>query len=239
MKRHPDISSITGSKDALLFASFLCFVAVATPNGFAQDKPNPISIEKNMKIHRLATTNRSVYDAFVYLNRIPDKVEDDETPEDLAGRILGRLANQEGRILVKLPAGMDRQAYLGYKTFLESEGLAKVGNCIACHAPPDFTDRKEHVGSQGGSTKPTSSLRNLAKRKVNLRQVIMAKMATSETKRAPSAEKIDAAYGKMHLNKGDLHQLMAFLNLLNDVPEKDFRKLILNAKILDTSQDIE
>ena len=43
----------------------------------------------------------------------------------------------------------------------------------------------------------------------------------------------------MRLNKGDLPELMAFLKLLNDVPEKDFRNLILNAKILDTSQDIE
>jgi hypothetical protein len=36
------------------------------------------------------------------------------------------------------------------------------------------------------------------------------------TKRAGKAEKIDEAYGKIRLNKGDLHQLMAFLNLLND-----------------------
>ena len=64
-------------------------------------------------------------------------------------------------------------------------------------------------------------------------------MAASETKRAGKAEKIDEAYGEMRLNKGDLHQLMAFLNLLNDVPDKEFRNLILNAKILDTSEDIE
>ena len=67
----------------------------------------------------------------------------------------------------------------------------------------------------------------------------MAKMAASESKRSPSAEKIDEAYGKMRLKKRDLPELMAFLNLLNDVPEKDFRNLILNAKILDTSEDIE
>ncbi len=59
------------------------------------------------------------------------------------------------------------------------------------------------------------------------------------TKRAGKAEKIDEAYGKMRLNKGDLHQLMAFLNLLNDVPDQEFRNLILNATILDTSDDIE
>lgn len=228
-----------GRKNALALALCLGFVAGAVTSGFGQAKPNPASIEEKTKIHRLATTNRAVYDAFVYLNRIPEKAEDDEAPEDFAGRILGRLANQEGRILVKLPKGMGRQAYLGYKTFLESEGTAKVGNCIACHAPPDFTDLKEHLSSQGGSKKPTPSLRNLAKRKVNVRQVIMAKMAASESKRAGKAEKIDETYGKMRLNKGDLHQLMAFLNLLNDVPEKDFRNLILNATILDTFEDIE
>ena len=239
MKRLPNLSPRTGSKTVLSLAICLGFVAVASPDGFGQAKPKPISIEEKTKIHRLATTNRSVYDAFVYLNRIPEKAEEEEAPEDFAGRILGRLANQEGRILVKLPEGMGRQAYLGYKTFLESEGTTKVGNCIACHAPPDFTDLKEHVSSQGSSQKPTPSLRNIVKRKVNVRQVIMAKMAASETKRASKAETIDEAYGKMRLNKGDLHQLMAFLNLLNDVPEKDFRNLILNAKILDTSADIE
>ena len=239
MKRRPDISPKTGSKTVLSLAICLAFVAGATLDAFGQAKPNPTSIEEKTKIHRLATTNRAVYDAFVYLNRIPEKAEEDETPEDFAGRIFGRLANQEGRILIKLPEGMDRQAYLGYKIFLESEGTAKMGNCIACHAPPDFTDLKEHASSQNGSKKPTPSLRNLAKRKVNVRQVIMAKMAASERKRAGKGEKVDEAYGKMRLNKGDLAELVAFLKLLNDVPEKDFRNLILNAKILDTSEDIE
>ena len=239
MNRLPDISPKTGSKTALSLAICLCFVAGAVTSGFGKNDPKTASIEETTKIHRLATTKRAVYDAFVYLNRIPEKAEDDETPEDFAGRILGRLANQEGRILIKLPKGMDRQAYLGYKIFLESEGTAKAGNCIACHAPPDFTDLKEHVSSQSGSKKPTPSLRNLAKRKVNVRQVIMAKMAASERKRAGKGEKVDEAYGKMRLNKGDMHQLMAFLKLLNDVPDQDFRNLILNATILDTSEDIE
>ena len=239
MKRHSDISPKTGSKTALSLAICLGFVAGAVTSGFGQNEPKTTSIEEKTKIHRLATTKRAIYDAFAYMNRIPEKAEEDESAEDFAGRILGRLANQEGRILVKLPKGMDRQAYLGYKTFLESEGTAKVGNCIACHAPPDFTDLKERMSSQSDSKKPTPSLRNLAKRKVNIRQAIMAKMAASETKRSGKAEKIDDAYDKMRLNKGDLHQLMAFLNLLNDVPDQEFRNLILNATILDTSDDIE
>jgi hypothetical protein len=239
MKRLHDVSPRVRSKTAWSLAICLGCVAGAVTSGFGQAKPNPTSIEEQTKIHRLATTKRAIYDAFAYMNRIPEKAEEDESPEDFAGRILGRLANQEGRILIKLPKGMDRQAYLGYKTFLKSEGTAKAGNCIACHAPPDFTDLKEHVSSQGGSLQPTPSLRNLTKRKVKIRQVIMAKMAASEIKRAGKTDKIDEAYGKMRLNKGDLHQLMAFLNLLNDVPEQEFRNLILNTSILDTSNDIE
>jgi len=33
--------------------------------------------------------------------------------------------------------------------------------------------------------------------------------------------------------------LVAFIELLNDVPDEDFRNLILNATLLDTSGDIE
>ncbi len=171
MKRLPHIPKSGRSKTVLSLAICLCFGTAAVTSGFGQNEPKPTSIEEKTKIHRLATTKRAIYDAFAYMNRIPEKAEEDESPEDFAGRILGRLANQEGRILVKLPKGMDRQAYLGYKTFLESEGTAKVGNCIACHAPPDFTDLKEHVSSQSDSKNPTPSLRNLAKRKVNIRQV--------------------------------------------------------------------
>ena len=157
MKRHPDISSITGSKYALLFASFLCFVGVTTPNGFAQDKPNPDSIEEKTKIHRLATTKRAVYDAFTYLNRIPGKAEEGEEVLDFTARVYSRLANQEGRILIKLPPGMNSEAYLGYKTFLSTDADTSNGNCVVCHAPEKFTDLKNHALSEGGKA-PAYSL---------------------------------------------------------------------------------
>ena len=67
MKRRPDIFPKMGSKNALSLTICLSFVAVATPDGFGQAKPKATSIEEKTKIHRLATTNRSVYDAFVYL----------------------------------------------------------------------------------------------------------------------------------------------------------------------------
>ena len=73
------------------------------------------SIEEKTKIHRLSSNQRADYDAFVYVNRIPEKPEEGESAKDLAGRIFGRLANQEGRILLKLPPGMNRESYLGFK----------------------------------------------------------------------------------------------------------------------------
>ncbi len=197
------------------------------------------SIEEKTRIHRLSTSKRAAYDAFVYVNRIPEKAAKGESPIDLAGRIFGRLANQEGRILLKLPAGMNREAYLGYKLFLRYEGKASVGNCAACHAPAEFTDLKTHVVTKGGSQKPTPSLRNMKKRKVDLRKAILGKIAASRQKRSGSANDIDNAYATMSINKTDAPRLIAFLNLLNDVSDTDFRKIILNTKLLDTSKDIE
>ena len=218
------------------FPIFLLMTSL--PLSSAEKKPAK-SIEEKTKIHRLNTKQRSAYDAFTYLNRIPTKADEGGNPEDFSARVFSRLANQEGRILIKLPQGMTREAYLGYKTFMSTDAKTSNGNCVACHAPEKFTDLKNHVVSQGGKALPTPSLRNMNKRKVNLRQIIMAKMAASEEKRAGMADEIDKAYGQIHLNKGDLHQLMAFLNQLNDVSDKDFRDHILKSKILDTSLDIE
>ena len=231
MKRRPDISPKTGSKKALSLALCLGFVAVAAPDGFGQAKPPLASIEEQTKIHRLATTNRSVYDAFVYLNRIPDKVEEDEEILDFTARIYSLLANQEGRVLIKLPKGMNREAYLGYKTFLSTDAKVSNGNCVVCHAPEKFTDLKEHILSKGGKAMPTPSLRNMNKRLVDVAKALRAKLAAVEE---PGASK---DYQLMKLDKADLNHLEAFLKLLNDVEDKNFRDLIIQAKVLDTSQN--
>ena len=195
------------------------------------------SIEKQTRIHRLATTKRSTFDAFSYVNRIPEKPYDDETAEDFSGRIFGRLANQEGRVLLKAPVGMHRLAYDGFKTFLRYEGSASVGNCAACHAPADFTDRKSHVVSKDGTAKPTPSLRNLAKRRVDLRKVLLRKLDAARRKQSGAADEISDGYSGMKLSERDIPGLVAFLKLLEDVPDDRFRKLILEAKVLDTSEE--
>ncbi len=196
------------------------------------------SIEAKTKIHRLETTKRSVFDAFSYINRIPKPYED-ETAEDHLGRIFGRLGNQEGRVLLKTPPGMNRQAYDGFKTFLQYEGTASVGNCAACHTLPSFTDGKSHLGSLDGKAKATPSLRNLSKRSIDLSKVLQAKLEVAKQKQSGKADKISDAYSAMKLNEQDLANLAAFLKLLEDVPDDHFRKLILEAKVLDTLEELD
>jgi len=231
MKIRRGIFPQTGSKNALSWAICLGFVALAVSNGYGQAKPNATSIEEKTKIHRLASANRSVYDAFVYLNRIPDKVEEDEEILDFTARVYSLLANQEGRILIKLPKGMNREAYLGYKTFLSADAKVSNGNCVVCHAPEKFTDLKKHVLSEGAKALPTPSLRNMNKRKVDVAKALRAKLAAAEKPGAPKD------YQLMKLDKADLVHLEAFLKLLDDVEDKNFRGLILQAKVLDTSQN--
>jgi hypothetical protein len=205
-----------------------------------EEEARPVeSVEEKTRVHRLASTRRSIYDAFTYVNRLPEVPEEWEEPIDVAGRIFGRLANQEGRILLKVPAGMDRQSYLAFKTFFRYEGESAVGNCAACHTLAEFSDKKGHVVYAGGSPVKTRSLRNLRQTKVDVGRVIREKIAESEKKRSGDADEIDDAYAVMNITEEDVSGLVAFLDLLNDVPDEDFRKLILDVKLLDTSGDIE
>ena len=195
--------------------------------------------ETKPKVHRLVSARRAIYDAFVYVNRIPEGPEEGETAEDVAGRIFGRLANQEGRVLLKLPAGMDRNSYLAFKTFFRYEGKEQVGNCAACHSPAEFSDSKTHVVTKGGEAVATPSLRNLNLGRKDLEKVIHGKIAASRLKQAGEADEIDDAYSIMRLGKEDVPGLVAYLDLLKDVPDDKFRGLILDATVLDTTGDLE
>lgn len=195
------------------------------------------SIEAKTKIHRLESNQRSAFDAFVYVNRIPDKPEEGELPEDYAGRVYGRLANQEGRILLKLPPIMDPRAYFGFKTFLGSEGDVNVANCVSCHSPAGFSDGKSHVFTPGGSPKPTPSLRNLKLSPADLEKVIRAKMAASKARKS-GAKDVAAAYARMDLTDADVPNLVSFLGTLKDVGDKDFRNLIIKAEVFDATQPL-
>ena len=201
--------------------------------------PPADSVEQSTRVHRLASSKRAVYDAFSYVNRIPEEAEEGESPSDIAGRIFGRLANQEGRILLKVPPGMDHDSYRAFKTFFRYEGETSVGNCAACHTLTEFTDEKKHLVTRGGVPVMTPSVRNLGQTTVDVRKAIMTKITASRQKKSGEAEEIDDAYAVMNLSEEDVAGLVAFIELLNDVPDEDFRSLILGATLLDTSGDIE
>jgi hypothetical protein len=216
-----------GNRNAIKVPAWFLALACLFPSGWLPAK----SIEEKVGVHRLDTRERAVYDAFVYLNRIPEKAEEGEEILDFTARVFSLLANQEGRILIKLPKGMNSKAYLGYKTFLSTDAKVSNGNCVVCHAPEKFTDLKEHVLSEGAKALPTPSLRNMNKRNVDITKVLRAKLVAAQE---PGALK---DYQLMKLNKADLTHLEAFLNQLNDVDDKNFRELIIKAKVLDTSQN--
>lgn len=100
------------------------------------------------------THNTSAYDALTFLNRLNEGLAGEgDTPQALAGRIFGRIANEEGRVLIRFPNIFDEDSYQGMKTFMRVmptfssstfEEETNIGNCIACHVPPKFTDGKFH-----------------------------------------------------------------------------------------------
>ncbi len=102
----------------------------------------------------VVTHNTSAYDAIMYLNRFPESLagEGDNVIE-YSGRFFGRVANEEGRVLIRFPNIYDEDAYQGLKTFMRViptwnssvDGEERnIGNCVACHIPPKFTDNQFH-----------------------------------------------------------------------------------------------
>ena len=180
---------------------------------WSSDLPIPgAEASSTPKVHRLETTFRSPFDAFLYVNRIPTELEQGESPADLAGRILGRLANQEGRVLVKLPPKMDLMGYEGFKFVLEESAAESIRGCLQCHSLPKL--------GRVDSTPPIPSLRNRS-------------LSPAELKRALSTK----VHRATAMNMTEFDQLHAFMNILSDLPDNDFRNSILKATVLDLNGD--
>ena len=229
---------IRTSPNYILTAFSIALLAVlATPATHADE-----SVETQMKVHRLTTQETSPYDAFAYLNRINTGLSDDESPQDFAGRLFGRLANQEGRILLKLPTGFSPLAYDGLKIFYRTYGTAKAGNCVACHVPPTFTAASARIVDNSKQPRKTPSLRNLeasapylhdgsAK---SIENVLERKIKMAEQARKDDAG-LDPEYANMDITQDDIPALVEFLGTMNDAGQDRFREIVMDAKILDTS----
>ncbi len=105
--------------------------------------------------------NGSPYDVFLQKNGLPRKPSSHESPEHYAKRLLGLIQNLQSPQFVTDADGTfttQTQSFQfgatelqGLKIFLTPNNASPValqsggvGNCIACHVPPAFTDFKFH-----------------------------------------------------------------------------------------------
>lgn len=205
------------------------------------------SLEEDYKVHRLGTEQTAPYDAFVYMNRLNATLSEGEDPSDFAGRVFGALGNLEGRILVKVPPGFTKEEYEGLKLFYGYSGEGSVGNCVACHLPPTFTDNAKHRSGYSKEERVTPTLRNLAKsgpymsddKVKTLEEVIKIKIEIGKKAKAGKADGIDKAYAGINLTEKDIPRLVKFLEMLNEGDKEEFRELIMDFTILDTSYVFE
>lgn len=171
-------------------------------------KPGPV------RVHRLKSSYRSAFDAFLYVNRIPTETEQAETHAELCDRIMGRLANQEGRVLIKLPPLLDRQAYDGFKIALDGRKQKNSGRCFHCHQLPNLDQPK------ADPLVPT--LRGPAITKQQLAEVLG-----------------NATHQDIQLNDSGLSDIASLLRALTDLPHQQFRQQILDAKVMNHTGDFE
>ena len=195
------------------------------------------SAEEELGVHRIQSTNTTTYDAWAHVDRIQPDPSEGATAEDYAGMIIfSRLSNLEGRIQVKTLKGFGRDAYLGYKAFMRAwpEPEQGVGNCVTCHTPSTFTDGASHIIDESGISKETPTLRDHHKTNADLEAIIRQKVKIALAAQAGNAQ-IDQAYQLIKLGDEDITNIVAFLQSLNTVTKEEFRNLILNAEILDTT----
>jgi cytochrome c peroxidase len=95
-------------------------------------------------LRTLRTRKDSAYDRFIELNRLESRPESGDSSQTFAQRLLSRIAALESTGALRLPKDFSADALYGLKAFFRTEGTGAVGNCVACHTPPLFTDSSFH-----------------------------------------------------------------------------------------------
>ncbi len=121
----------------------------------ADDARNAVIASITDYLSTVTTNNASAYDAVMQQNRMQEGLAGEgDTPQAYSGRVFGRIANEESRVQMRFVADFDEEAYQGFKAFFRVEPTystndtsgveANIGNCVACHVPPQFSDGKFH-----------------------------------------------------------------------------------------------
>ncbi|MEK6299629.1 MAG: cytochrome c peroxidase [Acidobacteriota bacterium] len=95
-------------------------------------------------IRPMKSERSTPYDHFIAANKLDAAPKAGEDAREFGTRTLARIAALEASREIKLAAGFDAAALKGFKTFLTTSGAPSVGNCVACHLPPLFTDFSFH-----------------------------------------------------------------------------------------------
>jgi cytochrome c peroxidase len=183
----------------------------------------------------------SPYDAFMKINRFRESFVKDERAEEYWGFMESRLGNQAGRILIKRPEqGFSDDAFRGWLMFIRAYGDATgIGNCAACHRPPDFTDRKKHNIGTAKEPADTPSLRDLARKKTffhdrsarSLEEAIARHVAGAQTAQQDKRSGVEIEVGKIALTDAEVRQVAAFLRSLSSVERDRFRDYLIHVVI--------
>lgn len=116
---------------------------------------DPADISNAEVIERVATaiaeymrtqksSRTTPFDLFLKANGFDPAPAANEESKQYGGRLLTAIAALERKHALKMPGGFDGAALKGLKVFFRTDGDAAVGNCVACHAPPLFTDFSFH-----------------------------------------------------------------------------------------------
>lgn len=182
---------------------------LALHQGVIQEAPIWGTERIKVGVNQLDADRQTTFDAFAYVNRIPVVPNDGESQESLSHRVLSRLANQEGRVLVKLPSEMNRYTYRGFKLAVESADSSSAGRCVRCHHLPDFAS-KNRVGGD------VPTLRNTTYSLPRLEALLQ-----------------NQTHRHIKLDKNQRIELLAFIYSLKDLPDYQFRKAILETTVLE------
>jgi cytochrome c peroxidase len=92
----------------------------------------------------LNSPRKSPYDQFVRDNGLPAAPAAGQSAQAFGQDMLARIARLEAAGTLKLSRNFSASALRGFQLFLRTEGGQAAGNCVACHAPPYFSDFSFH-----------------------------------------------------------------------------------------------